>query len=165
MQGEIPDEMVPDGMMPPGMMAAAMMASAAREADERKRMGHTKLVNRLLKELPPDLMIERLKGILYRNLAVVEMWQKSEEANAGQDMLAQSMFNMSTAIGEALKWIAIHNDIDPYQPYGDDTYVIRVQDIVLGIELDEDEEEELVTPQRREYDQRASRQVEEDDEL
>jgi hypothetical protein len=151
MQEEIPD----------GMMAAAMMASAAHEAEERKRRGHTKLVNGLLKELPPDLMIERLKGVLYRNLAVVEMWQKSEEANAGQDMLAQSMFNMSTAIGEALKWIAIHNGIDPYQPYGDDTYVIRVQDIVLGIDLDDDEEY-LVTPQKREYDQRV---VEDDDEL
>jgi len=160
MQGQIPD-----GMMPPGM-AEAMMASAAREADVRKRMGHTKLVNRLLKELPPGLMIERLKGVLYRNLSVVEMWQKSEEANAGQDMLAQSMFNMSTAIGEALKWIAVHNGIDPYQPYGDDTYVIRVQDIILGIELDDDEEE-LVASQGREYDQRVTRRAEEeeDDEL
>jgi hypothetical protein len=155
--------------MPDGMMAAAMMASAAREAEERKRRGHTKMVNELIQVLPPDLIVERLKGVLYRNLSILESWQKSEEANAGQDMLAQSMFNLATAVGEAVKWIAVHNGLDPYEPYGDDSYVVRVQDIVLGVEIEEDGDEEeseyekeLAPVRKREY---HSEQDETDDEL
>jgi len=128
-------------MSPQDVMAAALMASAAREADSRKRMGHTQKVNELLEMLPPDMIIERLKGSLYRNLGVLEAWQKSEEANAGQDMLAAALFSVATTVGEALKWIAVHNGLNPYEPYGDDSYVIRVQDIVLGIEFSDDESE------------------------
>jgi hypothetical protein len=159
----MPDEMM-EGMMSPEMMAAAMMASATREAEIRKRRGHIKMVNDLLQELPPELVIERLKGNLYRNLGVLESWQKSEETNAGQDMLASSLFNVATAVGEAVKWIAMHNGIDPYEPYGDDSYVIRVQDLLLGIEFsegDDEEEEQLATPRKKEYDVVK----EEDDEL
>lgn len=144
---------ISDGMISEEVVSSMMMASAAREAEIRKRQGHAKLVNELLENLPPDLMIERIKGVLYRNLAILESWQKCEEANAGQDMLAQALFSISTTLGESMKWIAMHNEIDPYAPYGDDTYVIRVQDIVLGIELEEDEEKEFVAdPPKRKYD-------------
>ena len=140
--------------------------SMAEQSDIRKRQGHIMLVNQLLQELPPELMIERIKGILYRNISIVEIWQKCEEANLGQDMVADATFKLITCLAEAIKWIAINNGLDPYEPYGDDSYVVRIQDLVLGIDLEE--EVSLVTPPKMEYDKKTKVKAEveeEDDEL
>lgn len=140
---------MPNGERPE--MLAAMMAQAAmqKEVEEQRREAYLEKVNEILRELPPDLMIERLKSVLYRNAGILECWQKSAEANAGQDMLANSLYQMTTAVGEAIKWIANHNELDPYEPYGDDSHVLRVQDIVLGIDLDEQFEEDDDQPMVR----------------
>lgn len=153
------------GGIPMDMLKAMSMAE---QSDIRKRQGHTRLVNQVLQELPPDLMIERIKGALYRNISIVETWQKCEEANLGQDTIADAAFKLITCLAETIKWIAINNGLDPYEPYGDDSYVVRIQDIVLGIDLEE--EESLVIPPKMEYDNKAKVKKtkvehEEDDEL
>jgi hypothetical protein len=105
------------------------MAAAIREQEEQ----HLKMLNESLRSMPPEEMIKRLKGVLWRLVPVLRL-SEMMQLDYGAEVLSVNLRTALSTITDALKWIGYHNEIDPMEPFGDDTTIVAIRDIVLGQE-------------------------------
>lgn len=105
-------------------MAAAKQQEAAAQ----------KLSNEHLKELAPEEVVARLKGVLYRIAPILKL-SEMIQMDFGSEVLAASLRSSVGALVDAVKWIAWHTDQDPFSKFGDDTLLVMARDVLLGDDL------------------------------
>ena len=105
------------------------LASSIRQQEE----GQLRLLNEALKSMPADVVIRRLKGVLWRLLPTLRL-SEMVQMDFGGEVLSVSLRTALSALVDAVKWIGWKNGIDPLSEFGDDTTIVAIRDMMLGHE-------------------------------
>jgi hypothetical protein len=99
-------------------------------------------LNARLKEMSPEDIVARIKGIVYRNLSTITLCdQHYQELSMSEKLMGDTTQQIFGALLDSLKWICMKHQVDVNAPYGDDTLIHQVADLRFGVPLEEDEEE------------------------
>lgn len=99
-------------------------------------------LNAHLREMSPEGIIARIKGVIYRNLSTINICdQHHHELSMSEKLMGDTTQQIFGALLDSLKWICMKHQVDVNAPYGDDTLIHQVADLRFGVPLEEDEEE------------------------
>ena len=103
------------------------MAASIRQQEE----GQLRILNEVLKAMPPEEMIKRLKGVLWRLVPLLRL-SEMMQLDYGSEVLSVSLRTALVTLTDAVKWIGWNNGLDPMAGFGDDTTIIALRDMMLG---------------------------------
>jgi len=89
------------------------------------------MLNEAIKVMTPDDIIRRLKMLLWR-LAPTLRLSEMVQLDYGAEVLSVSLRSAVVGITDAVKWIGWKNGLDPLAPFGDDTIIVAIRDMMLG---------------------------------
>jgi len=122
---------------PEGIQELQRQMAAAKQQDAVAQ----RLSNDHLKELAPEEVVARLKGVLYRIAPILKL-SEMIQMDFGSEVLAASLRSSVGALVDAVKWISWHTDQDPFSKFGDDTLLVMARDVLLGDDLGRRAEEQ-----------------------
>lgn len=127
--------------MPNGEQQLAMVTPEVLEQLRKKAQKNLEEkvegTNRAMRTYPPEAMINRLKMVLYRTMPMMTAVGGNENRTVSESMLLELLEQLCNSISDSIKWIAFHSDIDYNAPFGDDSLIIKFEDIILGVSLDQ----------------------------
>lgn len=103
------------------------LAATIRQQEEQQ----IRVLNEALKEMPPEEMIKRLKGVLWRLVPLLRL-SEMVRLDFGSEVLSVSLRTALVTITDAVKWIGWNNNLDPLDGFGDDTTIVALRDMMLG---------------------------------
>jgi hypothetical protein len=107
-----------------------------QEREEQARAERNAQVQQLLQQMPPEAFLERLKGILSRVCPFIVSCEEGE-MDGGERMLMTAADMMLGGLVDAVRWVALHYDIDLNLPFGDDNIDLELSGLKLGVPPEE----------------------------
>lgn len=99
-------------------------------------------LNARLKEMSPEDIVARIKGVVYRNLSTITLCdQHYQELSMSEKLMGDTTQQIFGGLLDSLKWICMKHGLDINAPYGDDTLIHQVEDIQFGMPLESSKEE------------------------
>ena len=99
-------------------------------------------LNARLKEMSPEDIVARIKGIVYRNLSTITLCdQHYQELSMSEKLMGDTTHQIFGGLLDSLKWICMKHGLDINAAYGDDTLIHQVADLQFGVPLESSKEE------------------------
>jgi hypothetical protein len=112
-----------------------------REKAQKSLDAKVQGTNKTMRTLPADRMVDRLKSVLYRSMPIMTACGNNDNRTVGESVMLELMEQLCNAVSDSIKWICLHNGLDYNAPFGDDSLIIKFEDLVLGTPFDSRVEE------------------------
>lgn len=123
-------------------MVSSEMIQQLREKAKRNLDAKIEGTNKTMKVLPPDKMIDRLKMVLYRTMPMMNVVGNNEAKTTSEAMLLELLEQLCNATADSIKWISFHSGVSYNAPFGDDSLIIKFEDMILGTPFDGESDQE-----------------------